>query len=99
LKKQIAVAATPAGVPAAANCPSIVGTWNSWASGLWGKGDATFYKDGTATHRSFIFNGKWWCKNGQLHIEWADGKPGVVTLSADGKKIFSADGGVHMSRD
>ena len=32
-------------------------------------------------------------------LEWADGKPGPVTLSADGKKIFSADGGVHMSRD
>jgi hypothetical protein len=97
-KKQVAVA-TSAGVPAAASCPSIVGTWNSWASGLWGKGDATFYKNDTATHRSIIFNGKGYCKNGQLHIEWADGKPGPVTLSADGKKIFSADGGVHMSRD
>jgi uncharacterized caspase-like protein len=97
LKKQKVTLVSPA-LPVA-NCPNIVGTWNSWASGMWGKGDATFYKDGTATHRSFFFNGKWFCKSGQLRIEWADGKPGAVTVSPDGKKIFNSEGSVHMSRD
>jgi hypothetical protein len=82
----------------AAQCPNITGVWNSWASGLFGKGDATFRVDGSAIHRSGI-PGKWWCANGQLRIEWADGKPGAVRLSADGKQILSGSGSVHMSRD
>lgn len=82
----------------ATGCPNIVGAWDSWASGIFGKGDATFNEDGTATHRSGI-PGKWWCENGQLHIEWADGRPGLVKVSRDGKKIISAGGGIHASRD
>ncbi len=79
-------------------CPSIAGAWNSWAAGLFGKGDAVFGKDGSATHRSGI-TGTWRCENGQLHITWSDGKPGLVHLSPDGKKITNAAGGVHASRD
>ena len=79
-------------------CPNITGAWNSWASGMFGKGDAVFNKDGTATHRSGI-PGKWRCEDGQLHIEWSDGKPGLVRLSADRKQILNASGGVHASRD
>ena len=82
---------------AASHCPNIVGTWNSWASGLFGQGDTTFSKDGTATHRSGIV-GKWFCEGGKLHIEWPDGKPGVVTPSDDGKRLITSDGNVHMSR-
>jgi len=80
-------------------CPNIVGVWNSWASGMWGKGDTTFKSDGSATH-SPGGAGKWWCANGQLHIDWGgSGKPGPVRLSADGKKMLGSDGGIHMSRD
>ncbi len=65
---------------------------------MFGKGDATFNKDGSAIHRSGI-PGRWLCDNGQLRIEWSDGKPGPVRLSADGKKIISGDGAIHASRD
>jgi len=82
----------------ASHCPNIVGTWNSWASGLFGSGDTTFSKDGTATHRSGIV-GKWFCEKGKLHIEWPDAKPGIVTMSDDGKRLITSDGNVHMSRD
>jgi len=82
----------------ASRCPNIVGTWNSWASGLFGRGDTTFSKDGTATHRSGIV-GKWFCEKGKLHIEWPDAKPGIVTMSDDGKRLITSDGNVHMSRD
>ena len=63
-----------------------------------GKHDTTFHADGTATHR-MGFRAKWWCDDGQLHIEWSDGRPGPVRLSANGKQIVGLDGGVHMSRD
>ena len=84
--------------PQGSRCPNIAGVWDSWSSGLFGKGDTTFNKDGAATHRSGI-RGKWWCENGELRIEWSDGKPGPARLSADGKKIFNAQGEIHMSRD
>jgi hypothetical protein len=79
-------------------CPNIAGVWSSWASGFMGKNDTTFGSDGSATHRSGI-RGKWWCANGQLHIEWPDGKPGVVRLSDDRRSIISGDGRVHMKRE
>ncbi len=82
----------------ASRCPNISGVWSSWASGIMGKNDTTFGRDGTASHRSGI-RGKWWCADGQLHIEWPDGLPGVVTLSDDRRTIFSRDGGVHMQRE
>ena len=75
----------------ASRCPSIVGEWNSWASGMFGKRDTTFNKDGTAIHRSGIPE-KWWCANGNLYLSWAGGNPGVLKLSADGRKILDADG-------
>jgi len=78
-------------------CPDITGHWSSWASGLFGKNDTVFNADGTAYHSAGI-SGKWFCKNGQLHIEWPDGKPGIVKLSADGKKLLDSLGKVHMSR-
>jgi len=80
------------------SCPNIVGKWSSWASGIFGRNDTSFNKDGSAYHASGI-PGKWYCENGQMHIEWSDGKPGVVKFSADGKQMLSSDGSVHMSRD
>ena len=78
-------------------CPNIVGSWTSWASLLFGRGDATFAADGTATHRSG-FHGKWWCDNGELHIDWGDGRDSHVTVSPDGQKIFNATGRLSFSR-
>jgi hypothetical protein len=99
-KKQKLAPVTPANTEkqTVARCPDIVGPWNSWASGMFGKGDATFNRDGSAVHRSGI-SGKWWCENGQLHIDWSDGKPGIVRVTANGKQIISRDGGIHASRD
>src|SRR6185312_3918743 len=70
-------------------CPDIAGHWSSWASGLFGQNDTVFNADGTAYHSAGI-SGKWFCQNGQLHIEWPDGKPGRVKLSADGKKLLDS---------
>jgi hypothetical protein len=99
-KKQKLAPVTPANTEkqTIARCPDIVGAWNSWASGMFGKGDATFNRDGSAVHRSGI-SGKWWCENGQLHIDWSDGKPGIVRVTANGKQIINRDGGIHASRD
>jgi hypothetical protein len=80
----------------APSCPSIAGTWNSWASGMFGKGDTTFGRDGSATHRSGI-NGKWWCENGELRMQWAGGVENH-TLSADRKTITRSDGAVGFRR-
>ncbi|HZP74642.1 MAG TPA: hypothetical protein VFB45_00730 [Pseudolabrys sp.] len=82
---------------ASKGCPSIVGRWSSWASGMFGANDTVFKADGTAYHSAGI-TGRWFCENGQLRIEWPDGKPGAVKLSADGKQIIDSAGGVHMSR-
>jgi hypothetical protein len=80
-------------------CPNITGTWNSWASGLFGKADATFNKDGTCVHRSGI-KGKWWCENGQLRMAWGGENPKTFRLSPDGRRIIHiADGAVGFSRD
>jgi len=82
----------------ASRCPNIAGVWSSWASGITGKNDTVFGRDGSATHRSGI-KGRWWCADGELHIEWPDRRPGVVTLSSDGRTIYSASGRVHMRRE
>ena len=85
--------------PAKEKCPNIVGTWNSWASGLFGKGDATFHANGACIHRSGI-KGKWWCEGGQLWIAWGGENPKTFRLSPDRKRIVHiADGSVSFSRD
>ncbi|MBI4275518.1 MAG: hypothetical protein HY659_12555 [Rhizobiales bacterium] len=80
------------------SCPNIVGVWNSWASGLFGKADTTFGNDGTAKHRSGI-PGTWKCESGQLVMTWGSGGVEHFTLSPDRKKIIRSDGAVGFSRD
>lgn len=80
------------------SCPNIVGLWNSWASGLFGKADTTFISDGTAKHRSGI-PGTWKCEGGQLVMTWGSGRVEHFTLSPDRKKIIRSDGAVGFSRD
>lgn len=83
----------------AASCPNIIGVWNSWASGLFGKADTTFNNNGTAIHRSGI-PGTWKCENGQLTMIWGrSGRVEHFTLSPDRKKIIRSDGAVGFSRD
>jgi hypothetical protein len=85
--------------PKSSRCPNIVGVWDSWASGLFGKADATFNKDGTAMHRSGI-SGKWWCDNGHLWLKWTTSDPHEVQLVGGGKKIIVAsDGHLVFSRE
>jgi hypothetical protein len=79
-------------------CPDITGVWNSWASGMFGKGDATFNKDGTATHKSGI-PGTWRCENGQLRMGWNHKEPSPASITTDGKTIIDSDGKVVFSRD
>jgi len=83
--------------PAGKRCPDIAGTWNSWASGLFGKGDTTFSADGSATHRSSI-PGKWWCKSGKLFIQWGGESAKQFTLSDDRKRIVGSSGLVGFRR-
>jgi hypothetical protein len=97
LKKGVARHPDRPNKPPKSGCPSIVGAWNSWSSHIFGSGDAVMDADGTAKHASGI-TGRWHCDNGQLYIEWSDGKPGPVRVSADGKRVFNSSGGVHMSR-
>lgn len=79
-------------------CPNIVGVWNSWASGLFGKSDTTFAADGSATHRSEIV-GKWWCKEGTLYLVWGSQTGDYkITVSPDGSKIYNYLGALSFSR-
>jgi len=85
--------------PKPSKCPNIVGVWDSWASGLFGKADATFNKDGTSLHRSGI-SGKWWCDNGHIWLKWTTSDPHEVQLVAGGKKIIVvSDGHLVFSRE
>ena len=70
--------------------------WNSWASGLFGKGDTTFRRDGSASHTST--NGKWWCDKGKLIIQWSGGEPHEVRMHADKKNVSLTNGQVVFSR-
>jgi hypothetical protein len=80
-------------------CPNIVGIWDSWASGLFGKSDTTFNKDGTASHRSGI-TGKWWCDNGHIWLKWTTSDNHEIKLTAGGKKIVVvSDGHLVFSRE
>lgn len=72
-------------------CPNIVGIWSSWASGLFGRNDTTFKRDGTAFHRSGI-PGTWQCDSGRMIIHWSGGEKHTVTFSSDGKEVFKTDG-------
>jgi hypothetical protein len=75
-------------------CPNIVGTWNSWASAIWGAGDVVFKSDGNAMHNAGI-PGKWWCDRGQLFMTWGENKQaGTYRLSADGKQITNLENGM-----
>lgn len=76
-------------------CPNIVGVWNSWASGIFGKADATFNSDGTALHRSGIA-GRWKCEDGKLKISWGGEDEKIFTLSSN--RLLSASGMVGFSR-
>jgi hypothetical protein len=83
----------------AAMCPNIVGVWDSWASGLFGKSDTTFHNDGRAIHRSGI-SGKWWCESGRIWLKWNPGEAHEVKLTAGGKKIMVvSNGSVGFSRE
>ncbi len=98
-KSRKAVAsARPAGETKSKRCPNIVGTWNSWATSLFGAGDAVFRSDGTATHRSGI-PGKWSCEDGQLRLGWSNSKTEVIRLSADRKQIICTNGSICFSKD
>ena len=79
-------------------CRSIVGTWSSWASGMFGPNDTRFNSDGTITHPSS--KGTWSCENGLYSHVWeAFGRRGPYKLSADGKQLIKIqDGSVSFFR-
>ena len=91
-KSQPAQAATGNG------CRSIVGTWSSWASGMFGANDTRFNADGTITHPSS--KGTWSCDNGLYNHVWEKfGQRGPYKLSADGKQLIKTqDGSVSFYR-
>lgn len=83
--------------PKRSGCPNIVGRWSSWASGIFGKDDTVFNKDGSALHSAGI-PGKWSCEKGQLQMDWGKGAE-AFKLSADGKQIIhTGTGAVGFSR-
>ncbi|HXZ16872.1 MAG TPA: hypothetical protein VEH77_13010, partial [Roseiarcus sp.] len=63
-------------------CPNIVGTWQSWASLLFGQGDTTFNADGTAIHRSGIA-AKWKCRGDRIEMSWGGSPPELFTLEGN----------------
>lgn len=111
--QELQVAAAPApkqpermasAAPAAAHpdnsktCRSIVGTWTSWASRLYGENDTRFLADGKIIHSSS--KGTWSCKDGQYVHQWETfGKRGPYILSPDGKQLVKIeDNSVSFSR-
>jgi uncharacterized caspase-like protein len=79
-------------------CRSIVGTWTSWASRLYGDNDTRFLADGKILHPSS--KGTWSCKDGQYVHQWDTfGKRGPYVLSANGKQLVKIeDNSVSFSR-
>lgn len=71
-----------------ASCANkIVGLrWSSWASGLFGAGDTTFYSNGTAMHSSGI-TGMWRCEGKEFVLKWSTTDWGHLAPSADGKHL------------
>ena len=82
-----------------ASCRSIVGTWASWASGVYGKQDTRIKADGTITHPTS--KGTWSCTAGEyIHVWDSFGVRGPYTLSPDGKRLIKIkDGSVSFSRN
>jgi hypothetical protein len=82
-----------------ASCRSIVGTWASWASGVYGKQDTKIRADGTITHPTS--KGTWSCTAGEyIHVWDSFGVRGPYTLSPDGKRLIKIkDGSVSFSRN
>jgi uncharacterized caspase-like protein len=71
-------------------CRSIVGTWTSWASRLYGDNDTRFLADGKILHPSS--KGTWSCKDGQYVHQWDTfGKRGPYVLSANGKQLVKIE--------
>ena len=81
------------------SCRSIVGTWASWASGVYGKQDTKIRGDGTITHPTS--KGTWSCTAGEyIHVWDSFGVRGPYTLSPDGKRLIKIkDGSVSFSRN
>jgi len=79
-------------------CRSIVGTWTSWASKLYGPRDTHINADGTIVHPSS--KGTWTCSGGIYHHTWDSfGVRGPYKLSADGRRLIKiSDGSVSFSR-
>ena len=88
----------PAQATTGNGCRSIVGTWSSWASGMFGANDTRFNADGTITHPSS--KGTWSCDNGLYNHVWEKfGQRGPYKLSADGKQLIKIqDGSVSFYR-
>jgi hypothetical protein len=88
----------PAQATTGNGCRSIVGTWSSWASGMFGANDTRFNADGTITHPSS--KGTWSCDNGLYNHVWEKfGQRGPYKLSADGKQLIKTqDGSVSFYR-
>ncbi len=87
------------GRSAQTSCRSIVGTWASWASGIYGKKDTKINADGTITHPTS--KGTWSCTGGEyIHVWDSFGVRGPYTLSPDGKRLIKIkDGSVSFSRN
>jgi hypothetical protein len=81
------------------SCRSIVGTWASWASGIYGKKDTKIKADGTIEHPTS--KGTWSCAGGEYIHTWDSfGVRGPYTLSPDGKRLIKIqDGSVSFSRN
>ena len=81
------------------SCRSIVGTWASWASGVYGKQDTKIRADGTIEHPTS--KGTWSCTAGEyVHVWDSFGVRGPYTLSPDGKRLIKIkDGSVSFSRN
>jgi uncharacterized caspase-like protein len=90
--------AAPAHADNSKTCRSIVGTWTSWASRLYGDNDTRFLADGKIIHPSS--KGTWSCKDGQYVHQWDTfGKRGPYILSANGKHLVKIeDNSVSFSR-
>jgi hypothetical protein len=79
-----------------ATCRNLVGTWSSWASGMFGQNDTVFSRRGGAKHSSGII-GNWRCDGGQILLGWSGSQPEPLIFSADGKQVF-ANGRLVFSR-
>jgi hypothetical protein len=88
----------PSEAAASGGCRSIAGTWTSWASRLYGRGDTRINADGTLWHKSS--RGTWTCNGGIYHHTWDSfGVRGPYKLSGDGRRLIKiTDGSTSFSR-